>query len=187
MLKRVLVSGALGGVVLLAWTFVTNAVFGFTQRVEMKQVSNERAVYAVLKENVVEAGAYLVNPAPTPEGRYPDGEPVFSVHYAGFGHEAAGRLVFFLPILLLAASILASWLLSMASPRVLARYAHRVLFVVVIGVVLALFGDLPKYGIGDYPAAPALLIAANHVLSWALAGLVIAWQMRAPRDAVGPA
>ena len=183
MLKRIAVSGALGFVAMFLWTFVSNAIFGFANRVEMNRIPNEPEVYRVLKENISAPGAYLANPSLTPEGRFPDREPVFSVRYSGMGHEAAGRMVFIEPAIALVAAILAAGLLSMASPRILSRYSRRVLFVVVIGLLLAVFGDLAKAGIGGYPARTALLLAARDVVSWTLAALVMAWSMRAPLDA----
>ena len=184
MLKRVLVSGILGAIVLMVWTFVTSAIFGFNVKVKMNQVPNERAVYSVLKENVVAPGAYVVNPEPVPGKGYPSGEPVFGLHYSGFGHEAAGRMVLFHPMILLVSSIVVAWLLSMTSRRVLSRYSLKVLFVVVIGGLFAIFGDLTKFEIGGYPAKSTLLLAAYDVVSWTLAGLVIARFMRPAPDSV---
>jgi hypothetical protein len=183
MLKRVLVSGILGALALTVWTFVASGFFGFNAKVKMNRIPNERAVYEVLKANVVAPGAYVVNPEPVPETGYPSGEPVFGLHYAGFGHEAAGRMVLFHPAILLVSSFLVAWLLSMTSRRVLSRYWLKVLFVVVIGGLFAVFGDLTKFEIGGYPARTALLIAAYDIVTWALAGLVIAAFMRAPREA----
>jgi hypothetical protein len=185
MLRRILLSGALGWVAVLLYTFVANVVFGFTNRVAMNRVPNERAVYAVLKENVVAPGAYIVNPEPAPGGPFPAGEPVFGLRFSGMGHEAAGRMfrvelaLGFLPMLL------AAGLLSVTSAQVLSRYFHKVLFIASIGLLLAVTGDLTKFGIGGYPASSALLLAANDVASWTLAGLVMAWAMRAPEEARG--
>jgi hypothetical protein len=180
--KRVLLAGILGAIVFLVWTFVTSAIFGFNARVKMNQIPNERVVYSVLKENVVAPGVYVVNPEATPEAGFPFGEPVYAVSYAGFGHEAAGRLFFMQPAIALVASILVAWLLSMTSRRVLSSYSRKVLFVVVIGVFFAVLGDLTKFEIGGYPAKSALLLAVYDVISWTLAGLVIARVMRAPAE-----
>ena len=89
-------------------------------------------------------------------------------------------------VLTFAASLLVAGLLSMASSEILAQYSRRVAFIICIGLLLAISGDLPKYGIGGYPASSALLLAANHVLSWSLAALAMAWSMPSPGDAVTP-
>jgi len=175
---RVLLSGLLGAVVLVLWTFVANAVFGFKARVEMRPVPNERAVYAALKDNVVAPGAFMVNPALTPEGRFPDGEPVFAIRTSGLGHEAAGRMFLVEPALGLLAAMLAALLLAAASPRVLASYPRKVLFVAGLGALLGLSGEVSRVGIGGYPPATGLLLAANVMVGWTLAGLAMAWPAR---------
>jgi hypothetical protein len=185
MAKRVIVAGVLGAVALMVWTLVSNGIFGFNARLRMNSVQNERAVYEVLKANVIAPGAYVVNPEPVPEKGYPFEEPVFGLHYAGFGHEVAGRMALFHPAILLVSSLLVALLLSMTSSSVLSRYWFKVLFVVVIGGLFAVFGDLTKFEIGGYPARTALLIAAYDIVTWALAGLVIAAFMRAPKEAGG--
>lgn len=188
MARRVLLSGLAGAVVLFAWTFAVNVGFGFTARLEMQPVPNEQAVYALLKEHISRPGAYMANPPLSLRGQFPPGEPVFSIRHSGVGHEAAGRLLLIDLAIALVASLLVAGLLSVASTRILARYPYRVMYVAAIGLLLAVFGDLPKFGIGGYPANAALLLAGNHALSWALTGAVMAWTMRtygdAPRAAV---
>jgi len=73
MLKRTLLSGALGFVVLVIWTFVANGVFGFANRVEMNRVPDEQRVHAMLEETITEPGAYVVNPQPVPDTGFPAG------------------------------------------------------------------------------------------------------------------
>ncbi|MCX5752202.1 MAG: hypothetical protein NTW97_01010 [Candidatus Krumholzibacteria bacterium] len=182
MLQRVLVAGILGAIVLMAWTFVAGAILGFNVKVRMNRIPNERAVYEVLKANVVAPGAYIVNPEVVPGTGYPPGEPVFGLQYAGFGHEAAGKAVLADPAIALVSCLIVAWLLSKASLRVLSSYSRKVCFVAGIGLLIAVFVDLPKYGIGGYPAKSALLLAAYDIISWTLAGLVIARVMRTPAD-----
>src|SRR3970040_2426110 len=68
MLRKVLVAGVLGGVVMIVWAFVVNGIFGFASSIAMKLVPDERAVYEVLKKNIVAPGRYVCNPAATPSG-----------------------------------------------------------------------------------------------------------------------
>jgi hypothetical protein len=63
MLKRILLSGALGFLVLALWTFVSNGFFGFTASLEMNRIANERQVYEVLKENLVAPGGVISTPS----------------------------------------------------------------------------------------------------------------------------
>ncbi len=178
MLRRVVVAGVLGGVALLIWAFVANATFGVGPRFKMNRVLDERRVHVVLTENIVRPGVYLVNPALTDAGQFPDKQPVFGVTYAGFGHEAAGRLMFVGLAFMFAMALLAAGLLSQASPSILNHYFSRVLFVGFLGVLLALSGELGRFGIGGYPFDSALPLAVNTALSWTFAGLVIGWLVR---------
>ncbi|HEY0592395.1 MAG TPA: hypothetical protein VGF40_11550, partial [Thermoanaerobaculia bacterium] len=90
MLKRIVVSGVLGTLVMTAWAFVANALFGMRPRLEMMRVSDESAVHRVLTENVREPGASVENPpAPRPGGP-PGPGPVYGIRFSGVGHESAG-------------------------------------------------------------------------------------------------
>lgn len=178
MFKRVITAGLLGGVVLMLWTFVVNGLLGFQARIDMKQIAAEREVYEVLTEHVVEPGRYVCNPALTPEERFPDGEPVFSILYGGVGHEAAGGLMLVGLVVFFVAPTIGAWLLSQASKGVLASYRRKVMFFVAIGLLLAVFADLPSFGIGGYPARDAVALGVNHIVVWTLVGLVVAWRIR---------
>ncbi|MBN2091320.1 hypothetical protein JW964_17040 [candidate division KSB1 bacterium] len=178
MAKRVIIAGLSGGVVLLIWTFIVNAIFGFASRMEMKQIPNERQVYEILKENIIEPGKYLCNPALTVDGRFPDNEPVFSVLYGGVGHEFAGKMMLFGFLIFFLAPMTAAWLLSQASPKVLSSYWRKVLFFTAIGLLFALFDDLNNFGIGNYPLGDALIRAVYNICVWTVVGLVVAWQMK---------
>ncbi len=182
MFKKVVVSGLLGFVVLFAWGFIVNGVFGFNSRINMKQIPDERQVYKVLKDSVVEPGRYIFNPELTPSGMFPEGEPVYSVQYSGIGHESAGKMMLFQFALLLLASMIAVWMLSLTTPRVLFSYPRKVLFFMAIGLLFAVFGDLMNFGIDKYSLNDALLIAANDILAWTLVGLVVAKSFRLKPD-----
>ena len=186
MIRRTLVAGTLGFIVLALWTFLVNGLFGFAVRVQMNRVADEPAVYRVLKENITAPGAYLVNPPLTRESQYPAGEPVFGVSYGGVGHEAAGRMMPVEAGLAFATALIAAGLLSAASARVLSTWARSTGFVVAVGLLLAVAADLSRVGIGGYPLGSAAAMAAVRVAGWALAGLAMAWAVRLPAKAPKP-
>ena len=178
MLKKVIISGLLGWIVLAVWTFVANGIFGFRSRIDMRQIPDERRVYEILKENVVAPGRYVCNPAPSSSGFFPDEEPVFSIVYSGLGHGSAGTESLVHMLIGLCATIIASGMLAVASPRILSSYLRKVLFFTAIGLLFAVNTDLASSGIGGYPPADAMLLAAHSVVVWTLAGLVVGWRLK---------
>lgn len=178
MSRRTIIAGLLGAVTLIVWTFVVDGVLGLRASIDMKRVAQEREVYEVLKQHVVEPGRYVVNPELTEERRFPGGEPVFSVLYGGVGHESAGRMALLGLVVFLAAPLIATWMLSQASGAVLASYRRRVMFFTAIGFLIASFADLSAFGIGGYPIGDALVLAGSHIASWTLVGAVVAWRLR---------
>jgi hypothetical protein len=181
MLKKVIVAGLLGGVVLIVWTFVVNGLLRFEAGINMKQIPAERQVYEMLKEHITEPGRYVCNPELTSEGRFPNEEPVFSVLYGGMGHESAGEHMLVGLVVFLLSPIIAAWMLSQTSARVMSGYCRKVLFFVAIGFLFAIFGDLTSFGIGGYPAKDVVLLAANDIVVWTLVGLVVAWRIKPGR------
>lgn len=187
MIKRTFVAGTLAFIVLTLWTILVNVVFGFTVRVAMNRVVDERAVYKVLKENITAPGLYLVNPAVTSEWQFPAGEPVYGISYSGVGHDAAGPMMLVEFGMAFSTALLVAGLLSAASARVLSTWVRRTGFVVAVGVLIALTADLSRYGIGGSPLGPAAAKAAVRVAGWALAGLAMAWALRSAGEKPGRA
>ena len=177
MVKKVIISGLLGGIVLIIWTFVVNGMLGFRNSIDMKQIPNEAQVYEVLKENIKTPGRYVCNPQPTPGG-FSENEPAFSILYGGVGHEAAGWLMLVQLPLFFLAPLLGALLLSFASKQIMHSYIRKVLFFTGIGLIIAIFIDLMNFGIGNYPPKDALILAIHDIVVWTVMGLVIAWQMK---------
>ncbi|MCB9502588.1 MAG: hypothetical protein H6696_11665 [Deferribacteres bacterium] len=178
MVKKFILAGVLGAIVMILWTFVLNGIFGFRSSIDMKKVPNEAQAYAVLHENIVEPGRYVCNPPMPPDAPPPPGQPVFSILTSGVGHEDAGRMMLVELITFLLSPILAAWLLAQTSQRVLASYGRKVLFFAGIGLLVASFINLPNYGIANYPLSDALLLAVHNIGLWTVIGLVVAWKMR---------
>jgi hypothetical protein len=173
MVKRIVVAGLLGGLVLICWTFVVNGILGFRVAIDMNRIDNERLVYEVLKHNVTEPGRYVFNPVPTDAG-YPAGEPVYSVLYGGVGHEAAGPMTLVHLAIAFLVPTIAAWMLSRASRRVLSSYLRKVLFFAAIGLLTGLLAHLSDFGIGSYPVSSALVLFLHEVALWTIMGLAVA-------------
>lgn len=177
MWKNILVAGLLGWLVLLAWGFIVNGVFGLNASINLNKLEAERQVYDVLLEHVEEPGRYVVNPEVNPERGFPGSEPVFSILYSGAGHESAGAFMYARLAVNFLIVVIAAWLLSQASDKVLGSYPRKVLFFTAIGVLFALFMDFGNAGIGGYPVRDAALLAFIHVVMWTAVGMAVAWRL----------
>jgi hypothetical protein len=184
MLKKVIVAGLLGGLVLFAWTFAVNGILGFRNSIDRRPIPDERQVHECLKGSIREPGRYICNPEPTLSGTFPGGEPVYSIIYSGMGHDAAGRFMLTQLGLFFLAPLLGAWLLSCTSERVLASYRRKVFFFAAIGLLFAVSGTPARYGIDSYPLADALVLAAYDLITWTLVGLVVAWRIQPETDMV---
>ena len=177
MWRKVVLAGVLGGAVMIVWAFVVNGMFWFTKNIAMKEIPDERAVYEVLKKNIVAPGRYVCNPALTPTG-FPLNEPVFGITYSGTGHEAAGPeqirglVIGFLSV------VIAAWMLSVTSDRILSSYFRKVLYITAIGLLFVVSAFFTKFNIDGYPLHDTLLLAAYDLFTWFLLGLVIAWRIK---------
>jgi hypothetical protein len=178
MKKKIILAGLLGGMVLLIWMIVVNGFLRFHSYINMKPIKNEQQVYEILKENIDEPGRYVCNPAITPEMRYPEDEPVFSILYGGVGHEAAGLTMLIGLVTLFLTPMIGAWMLSCTSKEFISSYPKKVLFFVALGILIALFSDVPKFGIGGYPGNDTLLIALSSIIVWTIVGFVIAWRIK---------
>ena len=176
-MKNVLISGLLGALVLIGWLVVVDGILGFKRGLEMDQLSNERQVYEYLSNNVTEPGRYVVNPEVTPDQAFPGDDPIFAIHYTGLGHDDAGQEMLVGLVVILLVPVLGAWLLRNASRRVLCRYGSRVLFFAIIGIVVALFGVVNRFGLASYTFGDAVILGVHDFTAFALAGLVVAWKV----------
>ena len=84
----------------------------------------------------------------------------------------AGLIIFFI------APLIATWLLSQTSTKILSSYPRKVLFFTMIGLLFGIFGDLSRFGIGDYPLNDAFILAIHNIIAWTVIGLVVAIWMK---------
>lgn len=178
MFNKIIISGFMGGVVLIIWMVVVSGIFGFRSMIDMKQIQDERQVYELLKSHITEPGRYLCNPELTSERIYPEGKPVFSILYSGLGHESAGEEALFGILFAFCSTIIGSYLLSLTSNKIISSYPRKVFFFVIIGLIIAIFSDFNNYGIGRYPFGDVLLLGLNDIFAWTAVGLVIAWRFK---------
>lgn len=172
-MKKIIIAGILGGLALIIWAVLSNGILGFKSRIDMKQISNEHQVYELLKKNIVKPGRYICNPELNSESRFPENEPVYSILYGGMGHESAGSHALLELVLAFIVSTIGAYLLSLSSEKIISSYPRKVFFFIMIGLVVAIYSDLNKFGIGGYPLKDALILALQTLIAWTIVGLVV--------------
>ncbi len=179
--SRIFVAGFLGAVVIFVWTFLSWVVLPFHD-MTMSDIPNEDAVVEVLKDNIEETGVYFypgrANADSTLAQKLEAGPRVpFMVYREGASTQMSpSQFVFGFIFNFIAATIVA-WMLSMTSDNKLLRYGQRVLFVTFFGVFIAVFSDLMMWNWMLYPMSYVIIVAYDNVITWALAGTVIAWRI----------
>jgi hypothetical protein len=186
-LKRVMIAGLMGGLVMIVWLIVVDGILGFKRGIDSKQIPEERSVYAFLAEHVKEPGRYVLNPEVVPEQGFPGDDPIFSVQYTGLGHDDAGQEMIVGLVIMLLSAIAGAWLVSNSSSRILSRYHRRVAFLAMIGVVVALLGIGARFGLAAYSFGDASALALHDLGAWIAAGLVMSWLIRPVKELGMPA
>lgn len=183
-MRRVLVGGLAGAVVLIAWLFVADGLLGFKRGIEMDQLGEERIVYTFLAQHVTEPGRYVINPEVLPGQGFPGEAPIFAVHFSGLGHEDAGQELVVGLVSAILACVAGAWLLAHASGGTLCRYRSRVLFLAAVGAVVALLTILGRFGLSGYSLGDAIALGLHDLAAWVLAALVISGVVKASEEQV---
>ncbi len=182
MAKKIVIWGAMGGIVMFAVMLVCRLFLPGLGREGFRTMPGQVSIHAALKERITEPGTYICPYLP-PEGRsalFPDylNEPVFAVTYRGYTHGTVPGFASPGVLSFLLAPMAAAWLLSQASVRVLATYARRAIFVGTLGLFVALATDLLRILTEELPFREAAGMAMISLITWASVGLVLAWGIR---------
>ena len=145
-----------------------------------KPLSDQKEVQYALKERITEPGIYICPYRPPDDTLFPDygNEPIFAIKYTGLTHNTARGIFTFSLLLVFIAPMIAAWMLSVTSEKILSKYYRRVLFVMVLGIFLAVFGDLMRSSTESELTEYLIFLAINSIITWFLVGLVIAWRIK---------
>ncbi|MFC1564892.1 hypothetical protein ACFL6G_08135 [candidate division KSB1 bacterium] len=179
--SRIFIAGFLGAVVIFVWTVISHLVLPFHD-MTISEIPNEDAVMEVLKDNIEDTGVYYYPGKSQADSTYTqklaEGPRIpFMVYREEGGAEMTpSQFVFSFLFNFIAATIVA-WMLSLTSDNKLMRYGQRVLFVTFFGVFVAVISDLMMWNWMYFPMSYIIITAYDNVLTWALAGTVIAWRI----------
>lgn len=183
MIKKILLSGFVGGFVLFIWGAVSHMALGLGES-SMKSMQNEETVIAAMKENMKEPGLYLF-PGGVPSNdmtaeqqaefmrRWEQGPSGFLVfHPTGMPGMSAKTLLIELASNI-AAALVAAYLLAQALGS-LPGLVSRILFVTLIGVIPFLAISVSYWNWYGFPAGFTFGELIEQGVGFALAGVVMA-------------
>jgi hypothetical protein len=196
-MKRVLLAGVVGAVVMFAWGFVSWVVLPW-HNMTFHTFDDAEAVSRAVADNTPRAGAYLLPPMPHgieggPEAQKAAREVWTERHRAGpiafmiirpQGAEPGAPIIFARGLGIgFLASVLAAAILWLALPRT-RGFSDRMAVVALIGPVVALDAHATFWNYFYGPADYSLVMIADTIIRWLLAGAAIAAIIR-PSEPIG--
>ncbi len=198
-MKRIILGGIVGGIILWVWGFVAWVVLPLHLG-SMKAVPGESVLVESLNRTLPEKGVYVIPWMPAETSGLPPGKleeatneyteklrsgPVSMIFYDPAGKDPfmTGQMITGLFIFIFAASIV-SWLLA-RSTAVAGSYLSGVIFCGMIGVLIAVGTHLSDWNWMGFPFDWSSAMMLDSVVAWLLAGLGISAMLRTGRTAAG--
>lgn len=171
-MKKILLASVLGGLTLFVWGAISWMALPFHSQ-NMHGLSNEDAVVSVLKSGGATTGTYRI-PAITPDAMQKmKAGPNAMIQYTAEGVEPSA--LYYLKGLLI--EIIAMWIAVLMLSKIswsLASYGNRVKFMMMIGLLLVVAGRFSDWAFMGNSLGFTLVFAADDLIGWTLAGLVVA-------------
>ena len=164
--------GVVAGIVLFVWGFVSWMALPW-HKDTLNAFKDEKAVAEVIKVNAVHSGMYFMPMQGMEMAEQKSSLPMVfsSVHLEGVSPSMTKQIITGLIGQILAATLV-GWLLLQVSGL---NYFQRVGFVVVFAVAASIISYLPNWNWFAFDTNFSLVLVADTLISWFLAGLVLAW------------
>jgi hypothetical protein len=184
MTKSLILGTILGGLMAFVWSSISWELIGWHEKT-MVAFHNEDEVSAVIASHAGQDGTYILPSTPPTAGMTPEQKKnvmaaviqkmqtgpimVAGVRRGGFGSYSRTLIIQLLS--LMAAAFLLTWLLLQTSGL---SYARRVAFLAIVGLAASVIVDLPNWNWWGFSGAYTAVNLADSMLTWLVAGLVIA-------------
>jgi hypothetical protein len=177
-MKKVLLPGILGGLVVFIWSAIAHMALPIGSMGLKTIPSTEDAVLGAMKSNIQEPGLYFMpghdmsrNPTEAEMKKYEVGPTAFLVyHPTGVTPMSAGQLLRQLGFQILG-GLIAAFIVSLT----VASLGMRAFMVMLVGLFSWLTISLPQWNWYRFPAAFIIGVGLTSVIGWLLGGLAIAW------------
>lgn len=185
-MKRIIVAGLLGGAVVYLWSALSWSVLPY-QAAKFRAIPNEQQVAEVLSTSLTSAGVYHYPAYPSAGAsdeevaawtqRVERGPviPLLVFNPGGSGSAVTSYVRAF--VLDVMAALIVAMLLTLAVHS-LRGYGQRVIFVTGIAIFAVLVTHLADWNWGMFPTSYVLPVAADIIIGWTLAGMVMAWRIK---------
>lgn len=182
---RVIIAGILGGIVLFIWGALSHTVFQIGDA-GVKMVPNEAAIIANLKSNVTEPGFYVIPGMDTAHQaseaeqaawaeKYKAGPTAILIYHPTGQEPMSGKQLG----VELASNIVACWLVAFILAMGIPSFIKKVIAATLIGLVGWVSILVSFWNWYRFTDAIVLAELCDQVISWFLAGIVIALIVRA--------
>jgi len=194
-MKKTILGGLVGGVILLVWGFLSWTVLHFHDPT-VKRIAKEDDVLAALRSNLDARGVYVFpsTPAEISEKPAEEREAAVNAWLQKYRSGPLGLIVyhpdgsepFMLSQILIAlivnvvVALFATWFLA-RSTALASSYLARVAFCGMLGIFASFAVHLPYWNWMYFPFDYTTAMVADGVLGWVLAGLGIAAIMKPPK------
>ena len=184
-MKRILLAGLLGALVVFTWGILSWLVLPWHD-VTLHQLPIAEPMLDVMRTNLPSSGVYAFPGHPENGSseemaewreKYQRG-PVGLLFYSPQGKDPMSPVPYMIGFLLnFVTATLAAYLLSLTLARTV-HYRQRVIFVARLGVFAALVSHIALWNWMFLPVAYTIVMALDLIVGWVLAGLVIAWRIK---------
>ena len=180
-MKKVLLPGILGGLLVFVWNFVSHMVLPIGMMGFKTILNNEDAVLSAMKSNIQEPGLYFMpghdmSSGPTAEQmrKYEVGPTAFLVYNPtgdkGMSPWKLSRQALF--------NILGGLIAAFIISTTVASLTTRGIMVMLMGLFAWLAVNAPYWNWYRFPADFTIGQGLDRVIGWLLAGFLIAWMIQ---------
>ena len=184
-MKRIVIAGVAGGIVLFIWGFVS---WMFIPWHQLEKMPGEAQVAQAMRDAEIPSGAYHLpgmvdDPALTDEENDANTEafnaaheqgPIATIMYKSGGSSPLGIMSMIVGVVLdIITAGVAAAILTMAAPA-LGGFVGRVLFVLMLGVYVAVGNNLMDWNWMHYPLKFSLQMAGDTLVASLLLGVTLA-------------
>ena len=186
MTRKIALGGVLGGLALFVWGMVSHMALGLTDS-SVKSLPDEAATVGMLREQLKSPALYLfpgagMDAAPPDQQEaamkawseaYRRGPRGILIYEPTGGNPSMASLLLTQLGVNLVVCLIAAWVLGQGAPAV-PKYVNRVCLVSALGLLAAVFVDVPYWNWYSFPAHYTLMAIVDRTVGMTVAGLVIA-------------